>query len=438
MTGIPSAPAFSRFHAIVTATPRDGFGPPVINTEYLRTSTHPQGNDSAPSKKRKRTSDDEDDSSVGGKTVKTDKRSSARKATAYRDIPQLLNALRERFQQGPHVEFHGYCQMEDPGMSHRQRVQTMTNDIWRTTGYRFTVKDHPRINNGHKSRFWCSQDDTHKNKLKANRNSQGPKPRLTSTGDVMAKTRYPCKSRLLISSRDSGVPGQRIITVRLGHHLAHEPYVDSSMMPEVVKSIWETFGWANQRANETVPPNMVGGTSNGTHQMANGNNEGIASNSINPLERDQQQHDPEGEDSEDDQSDIVEQPIMDPPMPIPGTLLPPQTMQPPPPPQLSLERAMYHQRMRSHIANIRDFCDGLEYQLQFDDTRMLEVVEREGRSFLNLVEDCLRKEGRLVTMPADIPLDPTLMNAPMALPSSAENHGPPLTNGYLINDHSTR
>lgn len=59
---------------------------------------------------------------------------------------------------------------------------------------------------------------------------------------------------------------------------------------------------------------------------------------------------------------------------------------------------IYHDRMRAHIKNLREFCDGLEYQLQFNDYRMLNVLEREGGSFLNLVEDCLRKEGRLLSV----------------------------------------
>ena len=32
---------------------------------------------------------------------------------------------------------------------------------------------------------------------------------------------------------------------------------------------------------------------------------------------------------------------------------------------------------------------------------MLEVVEREGAAFLKLVEDCLQKEGRLVSVPSE-------------------------------------
>jgi len=52
--------------------------------------------------------------------------------------------------------------------------------------------------------------------------------------------------------------------------------------------------------------------------------------------------------------------------------------------------------MKTHIKNLREFCEGLEYQLQFNDYRMLDVLEQEGGSFLNLVADCLKKEGRLI------------------------------------------
>jgi hypothetical protein len=42
------------------------------------------------------------------------------------------------------------------------------------------------------------------------------------------------------------------------------------------------------------------------------------------------------------------------------------------------------------IETIRNFCDGLEYQLQFEDRRMLETVQREGSSFLRLARNCQR------------------------------------------------
>ena len=54
----------------------------------------------------------------------------------------------------------------------------------------------------------------------------------------------------------------------------------------------------------------------------------------------------------------------------------------------------YRERLVDNITTIRDFCDGLEYQLQFEDRRMLETLEREGTSFLRLAEACLSRERR--------------------------------------------
>jgi hypothetical protein len=54
----------------------------------------------------------------------------------------------------------------------------------------------------------------------------------------------------------------------------------------------------------------------------------------------------------------------------------------------------FEQRMRSIIGDTREFLNGLEYQIQFRDTRMLEVIEREGARFLRLVDDCLAIEKR--------------------------------------------
>ncbi|KAG1818235.1 hypothetical protein EV424DRAFT_1283410, partial [Suillus variegatus] len=52
------------------------------------------------------------------------------------------------------------------------------------------------------------------------------------------------------------------------------------------------------------------------------------------------------------------------------------------------------ERMLTHVKNIRDFCDGLEYQIQFNDYRMLTVLERNGSSFLRLADNCLSRERR--------------------------------------------
>jgi hypothetical protein len=43
---------------------------------------------------------------------------------------------------------------------------------------------------------------------------------------------------------------------------------------------------------------------------------------------------------------------------------------------------------------IRDFAAGLEYQLQFRDSRWLEALQREGASFLRLARTCMLKETR--------------------------------------------
>jgi hypothetical protein len=58
-------------------------------------------------------------------------------------------------------------------------------------------------------------------------------------------------------------------------------------------------------------------------------------------------------------------------------------------------RATFHEDFTHHIQTIRDFCDGLEYQIQFNDHRMLEVLERDGGSFLRLANNCLSRERRL-------------------------------------------
>ncbi|KAG1830000.1 hypothetical protein EV424DRAFT_1292985, partial [Suillus variegatus] len=52
------------------------------------------------------------------------------------------------------------------------------------------------------------------------------------------------------------------------------------------------------------------------------------------------------------------------------------------------------ERFEAHIRNLREFCDGLQYQIQFNDHRMLNAVEREGASFIRLMENCLDRERR--------------------------------------------
>ena len=52
----------------------------------------------------------------------------------------------------------------------------------------------------------------------------------------------------------------------------------------------------------------------------------------------------------------------------------------------------FMERMKAHVNILRNFSDGLEYQIQFGDTRMLDHLEWEGRSLFRLVENCLSRE----------------------------------------------
>ena len=56
-----------------------------------------------------------------------------------------------------------------------------------------------------------------------------------------------------------------------------------------------------------------------------------------------------------------------------------------------------------HIETIWDFCDGLEYQLQCEDNRMLETVERKGASSLRLAHSCLSRKRRMNSLRGSSP-----------------------------------
>ena len=48
--------------------------------------------------------------------------------------------------------------------------------------------------------------------------------------------------------------------------------------------------------------------------------------------------------------------------------------------------------MDAHIQMIRDFADGLEYQISFQDRRFLKTLQKEGVGFFQLAEICLSCE----------------------------------------------
>ncbi len=59
------------------------------------------------------------------------------------------------------------------------------------------------------------------------------------------------------------------------------------------------------------------------------------------------------------------------------------------------EKKTYKEDMETHIRLIRDFCDGLEFQIKFQDPQFLRTLEKEGAGFLRLTQNCLSRERRL-------------------------------------------
>lgn len=58
------------------------------------------------------------------------------------------------------------------------------------------------------------------------------------------------------------------------------------------------------------------------------------------------------------------------------------------------KKKLYEEVMQGKIQLLRDFCDGLEYQIQFRDPNFLETLERDGSKLFNLARNCLSREKR--------------------------------------------
>lgn len=200
--------------------------------------------------------------------------------------------------------------------------------------------------------------------MKPSKSSQ--RPRTLNDGALLGKPRYPCRSSLLISSREEGEgdPGICLITVRMHHHVAHEPYYDNTLPPEITQSIWANIC---RERKASSPPKLDHETSGSVSEGDSGQG-GDKAASLPPNVNANAALEPQEQRASSSESVSAS-------------------------PQITEE--VYQKRMQRHINNIRDFCDGLEYQLSFNDFGMLEVLEQEGAQFLQLVKECLRKEGRL-------------------------------------------
>jgi hypothetical protein len=58
------------------------------------------------------------------------------------------------------------------------------------------------------------------------------------------------------------------------------------------------------------------------------------------------------------------------------------------------EHKTFKEEMDAHIQMIRDFADGLEYQVSFQDRRFLKTLQKEGVGFFRLAENCPSRERR--------------------------------------------
>lgn len=63
----------------------------------------------------------------------------------FEDRIRLIEGLREAFKRESDVHFAGSYRLYDPAGNHKQRIQTMTHEIWKATGYRFTYASPWRI-----------------------------------------------------------------------------------------------------------------------------------------------------------------------------------------------------------------------------------------------------------------------------------------------------
>ncbi|KAJ3741085.1 hypothetical protein DFH05DRAFT_1424144 [Lentinula detonsa] len=152
----------------------------------------------------------------------------------------MFQALKKALHKN-HISFHGeYTMPTDPFLSDRERVKLVANEIWKVTGYRFTVNNHPKMIMGHKTRYWCCQDSQRK---KAPKPSQGEN---VVHRDYVGMERFPCKSRLTVTSKLISTldPNEKLITIKLDHCISHVHYYDVSLKDDVLQILRDNLLWS--------------------------------------------------------------------------------------------------------------------------------------------------------------------------------------------------
>ncbi|KAJ7744715.1 hypothetical protein B0H14DRAFT_2406822, partial [Mycena olivaceomarginata] len=126
-------------------------------------------------------------------------------------------------------------------VSPRQCVQMVAAELWKISGYRFTrgsFSDHKKLKSGHRTRFWCSQDEAHQKKSKASQN-----PDIRNRDNVGMK-RCHCGSKLSISCRARKDNEEKLdVTVQLKYAGKHVSYEDVSMPPEALDMTCDNVEW---------------------------------------------------------------------------------------------------------------------------------------------------------------------------------------------------
>ncbi|RXW24909.1 hypothetical protein EST38_g978 [Candolleomyces aberdarensis] len=141
------------------------------------------------------------------------------------------------FKTKKHIKLQAkYLVEDDAEMADKDRVSMTALEIWKATGYRFTVRDNKKQPTGYRTRYWCCQDDRRKKKGKPS-----TAPNVKHREHVGMK-RFPCQSYLAISSR-CGKDGRTSVAIRLEHHEKHVQYLDVGMPTEVLDMIRDQMEW---------------------------------------------------------------------------------------------------------------------------------------------------------------------------------------------------
>jgi len=161
--------------------------------------------------------------------------------TVYQNSQSMFEAIRTCFKRGQNVNFVGcYRQPEDPLVSNKERIAMTVHEIWKVTYLANRVKDHLRLQRGHKTRLWCSQDERRKKKKR---------PKIGETvvhRDAVGMIRYECNSKLIVScaTQDSTGTPLRTVRVHLRHHKNHRSYYDVTLPPDAAALVRENLEWS--------------------------------------------------------------------------------------------------------------------------------------------------------------------------------------------------